>query len=58
MAQTKVRSYPGQFHSEEQEVRVEDYLNDKLQTAADLESLDSLLENVQNQHSLFKQQVL
>ena len=40
-----------------QATRVEDYLNDKLQTAADLESLDILLENVQAQQALLKQQV-
>lgn len=37
--------------------RVEDYMNDKLQTTADLESLDSLLDNVQKQHKLLEQQV-
>ncbi|KAL8913273.1 MAG: hypothetical protein Q9172_007326 [Xanthocarpia lactea] len=41
-----------------QATRVEDYLNDKLQTAADLESLDILLENVQAQQALLKQQLL
>lgn len=38
--------------------RVEDYLNDKLQTTADLEGLDILLENVQTQQDLLKQQVV
>ncbi len=37
--------------------RVEDYLNDKLQTTADLEGLDILLEDVQTQQDLLKQQV-
>lgn len=37
--------------------RVEDYLNDKLQNTADLEGLDILLENVQTQQELLKQQV-
>lgn len=41
----------------EQSVRVEDYLNDQLQTEADLENLDSLLENVQKQQKLLKDQV-
>lgn len=41
---------------EERDIRVEDYLNDKLQTLADLENLDSLLENVRNQHLLLTQQ--
>lgn len=39
------------------DARVEDYLNDKLQTTADLESLDSLLENVRKQHQLLQEQV-
>ena len=39
------------------EVRVQDYLNDKLQTAADLEGLDSLLQNVKQQHELLRFQV-
>lgn len=40
-----------------QDTRVEDYLNDKLQTNADLESLDGLLRDVQHQQSLLKEQV-
>ncbi|KAI4174518.1 MAG: hypothetical protein LQ343_002275 [Gyalolechia ehrenbergii] len=39
------------------EARVEDYLNDKLQTAADLESLDSLLVDVKKQQGLLRQQL-
>ena len=38
-------------------VRVEDYLNDKLQTYADLENIDVLLRNVLDQQDLLKQQV-
>ena len=41
----------------EQNIRVEDYLNDQLQSAADLENVSSLLENVQKQHVLLKEQV-
>ena len=37
-------------------VRVEDYLNDKLQTSADLENIDTLLKNVLKQQTLLKQQ--
>lgn len=37
--------------------RVHDYLDDKLQSAADFEALDSLLENVKNQQDLLQQQV-
>ncbi|KAI7238700.1 hypothetical protein KC330_g2367 [Hortaea werneckii] len=39
------------------DVRVQDYLDDKLQSSADLESLDSLLESVNNQHELLKRQL-
>ena len=42
---------------DERNVRVEDYLDDKLQTTADFESLESLLSNVKPQHTLLKQQV-
>ncbi|KAL9611826.1 MAG: hypothetical protein Q9167_003553 [Letrouitia subvulpina] len=41
----------------ERAIRVEDYLNDKIQTYADLANLDSLLENVTHQQSLLKQQL-
>ena len=43
---------------EEHDVRVEDYLDDKLQTGADLENIDTLLENVVKQQSILQQQVL
>ena len=39
------------------DIRIEDYLNDKLQTSADLESLDSLLENVKARQNVLKQQL-
>jgi len=39
------------------DARIRDYLDDRLQTAADLESIDLLLENVQTQQSLLQQQV-
>ena len=39
------------------DVRVQDYLDDKLQSTADLETLDSLLDNVKNQQELLKKQV-
>ena len=39
------------------EVRVQDYLNDKLQTTADLNNLETLLQNVQQQHELLRAQV-
>lgn len=37
--------------------RVQDYLDDRLQSSADLDSLDTLLENVKNQQELLKKQV-
>ncbi|KAI4239026.1 MAG: hypothetical protein L6R40_005612 [Gallowayella cf. fulva] len=45
-------------HLSPRDARVQDYLNDKLQTTADLASLDSLLENVQIQQALLKQQLV
>ena len=42
---------------EDQILRLQDYLDEKLQTSTDLESLDALLENVTNQQTLLKQQV-
>ena len=36
---------------------MQDYLDDKLQSAADLESLDTLLESVKAQQDLLKKQV-
>ncbi|KAK4889906.1 hypothetical protein LTR27_011329 [Elasticomyces elasticus] len=39
------------------DVRVQDYLDDKLQSTADLESLDALLESVHNSQKLLKQQL-
>ncbi|KAI9829595.1 MAG: hypothetical protein M1819_006100 [Sarea resinae] len=42
---------------QELDIRVEDYLNDKLQTPADLQGLDSLLLNVKHQQALLKRQL-
>lgn len=39
------------------DARVQDYLDDKLQSSTDLESLDSLLASVRNQQDLLKKQV-
>jgi len=39
------------------DARVGDYLDDKLQTLADLDSLDALLESVRSQHILLRKQV-
>jgi hypothetical protein len=39
------------------DTRVHDFLDDKLQTAGDLDSLDALLANITAQHGLLKQQL-
>lgn len=39
------------------DARVVDFLDDKLQTLGDLDSLDSLLSNIHTQQGLLKQQV-
>ncbi|KAL9096433.1 MAG: hypothetical protein Q9165_001430 [Trypethelium subeluteriae] len=39
------------------DARVDDFLDDKLQSLADLETLDSLLSNVQDQHELLRRQL-
>ena len=39
------------------DTRVQDYLDDKLQSTADLESLDTLLHNLNNQQELLRKQV-
>lgn len=57
MADTLSRGHLSSRSTEEQDIRVEDYLNDKLQTNTDLESLDTLLENVKQQQLVLKQQV-
>lgn len=44
--------------SVQQDVRIEDYLNDKLQTAADLDNLDALVKASKKQQTLLKEQVL
>jgi hypothetical protein len=43
--------------AEERDARVEDYLNDKLQTYDDLGGLESLLSSVKDQHDLLARQV-
>ncbi|KAF3919654.1 hypothetical protein ABW20_dc0105125 [Dactylellina cionopaga] len=43
--------------SEQKDARVYDYLNDKIQTSADLRSLDSLLDALNNQHGLLRRQL-
>jgi hypothetical protein len=43
--------------SSHERTRVEDYLNDKIQVSADLESLDSLLASLRAQQELQRKQV-
>lgn len=57
MAQVTPRTHSHQPSGEDRDIRIEDYLNDKLQTAADLDDIDALLENVQDQQNLLKEQV-
>lgn len=42
---------------EERDIRVEDYLNDKLQNSTDLANIDVLLNDVKAQQALLQQQV-
>ncbi|KAL2860473.1 TIP-1 family-domain-containing protein [Aspergillus pseudodeflectus] len=41
----------------DEQVRVQDYLNDKIQTSTDFESLESLLSNLRTQHELQRKQL-
>lgn len=43
--------------STEMDTRVRDYLDDKIQTSADFEGLDALLQQARNQQKLLKEQV-
>jgi RAD50-interacting protein 1 len=45
-------------HSSELDSRVRDYLDDKLQTPADFEGVDALLQQARNQQELLKKQVI
>lgn len=57
MAEVTYRTSVSRVADEERDVRVEDYLNDKLQTRTDLANIDSLLEDVKAQQVLLQQQV-
>ena len=57
MAEIAYRTNTSRIADEEQDIRVEDYLNDKLQNTTDLANIDSLLEDVKAQQVLFQQQV-
>lgn len=43
--------------SSEDDIRLDDYLNDKLQTAADFQNLDNLIASVESQRALLQSQV-
>ena len=57
MATSTFRSISRPTTADERAVRVEDYLNDKLQTFADLENLDGLLKSVRDQQTILHKQV-
>lgn len=57
MASVASRTDPGMMANEERDIRVEDYLNDKLQNSTDLANIDALLEAVNAQQILLQRQV-
>lgn len=57
MTEIAYRTNASRVADEERDVRVEDYLNDKLQNTTDLANIDSLLEDVKAQQVLLQQQV-
>ena len=57
MAEVVYRTNVSRVVDEDRDVRVEDYLNDKLQNTTDLANIDSLLEDVKAQQVLLQQQV-
>ena len=57
MTDVTYRSVTAQVVDEERDVRVEDYLNDKLQNSTDLANIDTLLKDVKAQQVLLQKQV-
>lgn len=51
------RSVTAQVVEVERDIRVEDYLNDKLQNSTDLANIDTLLKDVKAQQVLLLKQV-
>ncbi|KAL6721051.1 hypothetical protein ACLMJK_000151 [Lecanora helva] len=49
--------YATDLAAEQRNVRIEDFLNDKLQNSSDLADIDALLDSVRHQQGLLKQQV-
>ncbi|CAF9912472.1 MAG: hypothetical protein ALECFALPRED_008124 [Alectoria fallacina] len=58
MAEVAYRTNASRIADEERDIRVEDYLSDKLQNSSDLANIDSLLEDVKAQQVLLQQQLL
>lgn len=57
MADVAYQTNVSRLADEERDIRVEDYLNDKLQTTTDLANIDTLLEDVKAQQTLLQQQL-
>ena len=57
MTDANHRSVTAQVVDEERDIRVEDYLNDKLQNSTDLANIDTLLKDVKAQQVLLQKQV-
>ena len=57
MTDVTYRHEIAQVADEERDIRVEDYLNDKLQNSTDLANIDTLLEDVKAQQILLQKQV-
>ena len=57
MTDVTYRSVTAQVVDEERAIRVEDYLNDKLQNSTDLANIDTLLKDVKAQQVLLQKQV-
>ncbi|KAL4810559.1 TIP-1 family-domain-containing protein [Aspergillus unguis] len=55
--QRRKMAKPASTLSSHERTRVEDYLNDKIQTSADFESLESLLSTLRAQHDLQRKQL-
>ena len=57
MTDVTYRSVTAQVVDEQRDIRVEDYLTDKLQNSTDLANIDTLLKEVKAQQVLLQKQV-
>lgn len=57
MTDVTYRSVTAQVVDEQRDIRVEDYLTDKLQNSTDLANIDTLLKDVKAQQVLLQKQV-